>query len=262
MANVISKDGTRIAFERSGAGPALILVDGAFCSRAFGPMPKLAPLLAQHFTVFMYDRRGRGASGDATSYAKEREVEDVAALIREAGGSAFVYGVSSGAALAIEAMASGLPIDRLALYEPPFMVDEGGRKPPSDHHKRLVDLISWGRRSDAVRFFMREIVGMPAVVVALMRLIPGVWPKLKAVAHTLPYDAAIMGDYSLPAQRLASIEKATLVMSGEKTDVRLRHAVLAVAKALRLAQHRTLKDQTHDVKAESVAPVLVEFFTA
>jgi pimeloyl-ACP methyl ester carboxylesterase len=255
---VISRDGTAIAFEKSGAGPAIILVDGALCSRSFGPIPKLAPLLARHFTVFSYDRRGRGASADTAPYAKEREVEDIDALIREAGGSAFVLGLSSGAALALLAAASGLNITKLALYEPPFMVDKEARKPPVDHEARLKQLICADRRSDAVKFFMRDVVGMPAVFAAAMPLMFPVWSKLKAVAHTLPYDAAVMGDYTLPAERIASIKIPTLVMDGEKTDVRLRHAVQATAGVLRNAQHLTLKGQTHNVSAASLAPVLVK----
>src|SRR5262249_29137018 len=122
MRKAISKDGTTIAFDQLGKGPAIILVDGALCSRSFGPMPKLAPLLAQRFTVFTYDRRGRGDSGDTASYRVEREIEDIDALIAEAGGSAYVFGISSGAALVLRAAASGLAIEKLALYEPPFMV--------------------------------------------------------------------------------------------------------------------------------------------
>ncbi len=256
---VISKDGTAVAFERSGAGPAIILVDGALCSRSFGPTPKLAPLLAKHFTVFTYDRRGRGESADTAPYGKEREVEDIDALIREAGGSAFVLGLSSGAALGLLAAASGLNITKLALYEPPFMVDKEAHKPPGDHEARLKQLICADRRSDAVKFFMRDVVGMPAVFVAAMPLMFPVWSKLKAVAHTLPYDAAVMGDYTLPTERIASVMMPTLVMDGEKTDVRLRHAVQATASVLRNAQHHTLKGQTHNVSAKSLAPVLVKF---
>src|SRR6267143_4387685 len=212
MEKVISKDGTSIAFERSGAGPAVILVDGALCSRAFGPMPKLAPLLARQFTVFMYDRRGRGDSGDTRPYAKEREVEDIEALIQAAGGSAFVLGLSSGAALALEAAARGL--------------------------------------------------GITAPFVLLMRLMVGVWRKLEAVAHTLPYDAAVMGDFSLPVARLASIATPTLAIHGGKTDARLQKAVRAVAKAVPGAQLRTLKGQTHNVKPEVLSTAVVEFFAA
>ncbi len=257
---VLSRDGTPIAFDRLGAGPAIILVDGALCSRAFGPMPKLAPLLARHFTVFMYDRRGRGDSGDTMPYAREREVEDIAALIKEAGGSACMLGLSSGAALALEAAASGLNIAKLAVYEPPFMINDGGRHVAAGHEAQLKRLITAGRRGDAVKYFMREMVGVPAIFIALMRLMPRMWSKLKAVAHTLPYDAAVMGDFSLPTRRLASITIPTLALDGEKTDVRLRDAVQAVAAAVPNAQHRTLKGQTHNVKPEILTPVVMEFF--
>lgn len=258
MSNVVSRDGTTIAYEQMGRGPALILVDGALCSRSFGPMPKLAPLLAQDFTVFMYDRRGRGASGDTKPYHKAREVEDLAALVAEAGGSAFVLGLSSGAALAMEAAASGVNITRLALYEPPYMIGEDGH---GVHEGQLSRLIASDRRADAVKYFMRKMVGLPPVFVAMMQLMPGVWGKLKAVAHTLPYDAAVMGDYSLPAQRIAGISVPALVMDGEKTDARLHRAVQAVAAAIPNAERRTLKGQTHNVKAAVLAPVVVEFLT-
>jgi pimeloyl-ACP methyl ester carboxylesterase len=264
MSKVISRDGTPIAFERLGKGPALILVDGAMCSRAFGPMPKLAPLLAEQFTVFMYDRRGRGDSGDTKPYAKAREVEDIEALIREAGGSAFVLGLSSGAALALEAAASKLNIAKLAVYEPPYMIDPAvaNRHRSANHEARLEQMIAAGRRGDAVRYFMRTMVGVPAVFVVLMQLMRGVWSKLKAVAHTLPYDAAIMGDWSLPTERLASIRTPTLAMAGGKTELRLTQAVEAVTTVLPNVQQRTLKGQTHNAKAEVLAPVVAEFFLA
>ncbi len=255
-----SKDGTPIAYERIGSGPALILVDGALCSRAFGPMPRLAPLLAQHFTVFFYDRRGRGDSGDTKPSARAREVEDLEALIMEAGGAAFVLGLSSGAALALEAAARRLNITKLAVYEPPFMVDQGAHHAAAGYEAQLDRMISAGRRGDAVKYFMREMVGVPAIFVVLMRLMPWIWRKLLAVAHTLPYDAAVMGDWSLPTARLASITIPVLAIAGEKTDVRLGRAVQAVVDAVPNAQHRTLRGQTHNVMPEVIAPVLVEFF--
>jgi pimeloyl-ACP methyl ester carboxylesterase len=258
---VTSRDGTRIAYERIGSGPALVLVDGALCSRAFGPMPKLAPVLAQRFTVFFYDRRGRGDSGDTKPYAPLREVEDLEALLVEAGGSAFVLGLSSGAALALEAAASGLNIKKLAVYEPPFVgIDDGGYHASAGHEAQLNRMIAAGRRGDAVKYFMQKMIGVPAIFVLMMRLMPWVWPKLKAVAHTLPYDAAVMNDWSLPAARLASITIPTLAIGGEKTDPRLSRAVQAVAKTVPSAQHRTLKGQTHNVKPEVITPALVEWF--
>lgn len=260
MKKVLSRDGTAIAFERFGAGPALILVDGALCSRGFGPMPKLAPMLARHFTVYTYDRRGRGESGDTKPYAKEREVEDIAALIKEAGGSAFVVGLSSGAALALDAAASGLGITKLVVYEPPFVSDDFDHHAAPNHEAQLNRLIAAGRRGEAVKYFMRQMVGVPAVFVAMMRVMFGVWRKLEAVAHTLPYDAAVLGDFTVPRQRLAAITVPTLAINGEKTDVRLRHAVQAVAAAVPGAQRRTLKGQTHNVAPKALTPVLVEFF--
>jgi pimeloyl-ACP methyl ester carboxylesterase len=263
MEKVFSRDGTPIAFERSGAGPAVILVDGALCSRAFGPMPKIAPLLARHFTVFMYDRRGRGDSGDTWPYSPEREVEDIEALIRAAGGSASVLGLSSGGALALEAAASGLPIAKLVAYEPPYMVDDGGFHQRAGHQAQLERLIAAGRRGDAVKYFMRKMVGIPAVFVVMMRLMLGTWRKLEAVAHTLPYDAAVMRGFGPPpAERLASITVPTLAMHGEKTDARLEKAARFVADAVPDAQYRALEGQTHDVKPEVLVPVLVEFFAA
>ena len=259
MTKAISKDGTAIAYERSGKGPALILVDGALCSRQFGPMPKLAPLLAQHFTVYMYDRRGRGQSGDTLPHSKAREVEDIAALIHEAGEPAFLLGLSSGAALALEAVASGLNVRKVAAYEPPF-VDAGERRGGAEHERRLASLISAGDRGGAVKYFMRTMVGLPAVAVVVMRLMPWIWGKLEAVAHTLPYDAAVMGDYTVPVARFASIRIPILVMHGSKTDGRLQTAALAVANAIPGVQHQTLAGQTHNVKPAVLAPAVVEFF--
>ena len=258
MNYVTSKDGTRIAFEQSGSGPALILVDGALCSRAFGPMPKLAPLLAPHFTVFTYDRRGRNESGDGKAYAKEREVEDLDALIQAAGGSAHLVGLSSGAALALEAAASGLNVTKVAAYEPPYIA-EGGVQAPPDHEGTLKALIAAGRRGDAVKYFMRDMVGVPGIFVFLMRWMPGVWTKMKAVAHTLPYDAAVMSRFLVPTERLATIKTPTVVLHGGKTDPRLQKAAQAVAAAVPAAQHRTLEGQTHNVDPKVLTPALVEF---
>jgi pimeloyl-ACP methyl ester carboxylesterase len=256
MHTIRSKDGTPIAYERLGAGPAVILVDGALCSRAFGPMPKLAPLLAPHFTVYWYDRRGRGESGDTLPYAKQREVEDLQALIEAAGGSAYVVGLSSGAALALEAAASGAAITKVAAYEPPYMVEQPDAH--ADHEAKLRSLIADGQRGAAVKYFMRDMVGVPGVFVFLMQWMPGVWSKMKAVAHTLPYDAAVMSRFVVPTERLRSIRTPALVLHGGKTDARLQKAADAVAGAIPNAQHRTLAGQTHNVDAKVLARVLVE----
>jgi pimeloyl-ACP methyl ester carboxylesterase len=264
MSYVTSRDGTRIAYDRSGEGPALILVGGAFQYRAFDVRTvHLAALLAAHFTVFHYDRRGSGESGDTLSYAVEREIEDIEALINEAGGSAYVFGHSSGAVLGLHAVASGLTIPKLALYEPPFIVDDSHAPLTAEYHARLAELVGWGRRGDAVTHFMTMAVGVPAAVVAGMRNDP-VWPMFEAVAHTLPYDDAIMGDTlsgsPLPLQRWATVTIPTLVMDGGASPVRMHSAADALASALPQASRLTLQGQDHGVAPEVLAPELVEFF--
>ncbi len=260
MSHVRSKDGTSIAFERSGSGPALLLVDGALCSRGFGPARKLTTLLAPHFTVYAYDRRGRGESGDTPPYAPAREVEDIAALVEATGGSASLVGLSSGGALALDAAASGLPITKVVAYEPPY-VDDGGERGGAAHEGRLQRLIADGQRGSAVRYFMRDMVGAPAPMVAMMRLMPWIWRKLEAVAHTLPYDAAVMTGFRIPRARFASIGVPALVMNGAKTDPRLQDAARAIAAAIPTAHHRELAGQTHNVKPAVLAPEVVEFLT-
>jgi pimeloyl-ACP methyl ester carboxylesterase len=261
MSQVISRDGTAISYQRLGQGDPVILVDGALCSRQFGPMPKLANILARRFTVFMYDRRGRGESGDTGPYAPDKEVEDIAALIGAAGGTAYLAGLSSGAALALEAAASGLPVKAVAAYEPPFLQEDGSAGRPA-HEARLKELIARGDRSGAVKYFMGSMVGVPRVFIRLMQAMFWVWGKLKAVAHTLPYDAAVMGDMRVPRARLATIKTRTLAMHGSKTDARLQTAARAVAAAIPGAVHKTLPGQTHNVAPQVLAPALVEFFGA
>ena len=262
MSKVISKDGTTIAFNSSGQGEPIILVDGALCSRSFGPMPKLARLLSANFAVITYDRRGRGESGDASSYAVEREVEDMGALIAAAGGSASLFGASSGAVLALAAAANGLNVKKLAMYEPPLVAGGGGgHRPPADCEAQLRRLVAEGKRSDAVKFFIVDMVGMPAISTYIMRILP-IWPKLNAVAHTLPYDAAILGDFSVSSKRPDSVRVPTLVIGGEKSPGELRSAVSAVADAIPGAALRMLKGQTHNVSVKALAPVLTEFFGA
>ena len=256
MDRVTSSDGTTIAFDRLGDGPPLILVCGGSTDRmANAP---LAALLAQHFTVFNYDRRGRGDSGDTAPYAVEREVEDIDAVIAAAGGSAFLYGTSSGAALALEAAASGLSVTRLALWEPPFIL-EGRPRPPADTAKTYTELVSAGRRGDAVEFFMAKVVGLPPEFVAYARTQP-FWQTQEALAHTLAYDATIMGDYSLPTERVASVTVPTLVIDGGASFPFMRETAQALADVLPDGHHRTLEGQTHDVAPEAMAPVLAGFF--
>jgi len=262
MATTTSSDGTTIAFDRGGDGPPLILVDGAMCYRASGPNGPLAAALAEHFTVFTYDRRGRGDSDDTAPYAVEREVEDIQALIKEAGGSAHLYGISSGAALALEAADRGLPIERLALYEAPFIVDDSRPPVPQDYEAQINRLIASERRGDAIRLFMTKGVGLPAVMVAMMRFLPA-WSKMKGVAHTLPYDVAFTVEHQrgkpLPAQQWPSVTVPTLVVGGGKSPAWMRNGVRALADVLPNAQHHTLEGETHIVKPRALAPVLTEF---
>jgi pimeloyl-ACP methyl ester carboxylesterase len=258
----ISGDGTTIAYTKLGSGPPLILVDGAFCFRENGPASQLAPLLAEHFTVFAYDRRGRGASGDAPVYAIEREVDDLRSLVREAGGSALAVGVSSGGALALQAAARGVSLKGLVLYEPPF-IEEDGHPQSFDLQKgRLEQFVSAGDRSGAVRFFLRDVYGAPRAFVAVMPLVMrSAWKKNLSVAHTVPYDLTLLEDWSVLRDRSRSITIPTLVIGGEKSPARLKDAVATVAGALPNARSMYLRGQDHNVSAPVVAPVIIEFFS-
>lgn len=260
MEKIISNDGTEIAYDKRGTGPALILVDGALCFRSFGPMPQLAELLAPNFTVYNYDRRGRGDSGDTQPYSLGREIEDLGALIEAAGGSAFVFGTSSGAALALEtALQFGDKIKGLAMYEPPYNSDPAVSQTWKEYRKDLAELLAAGRRGDAAALFMRS-VGTPDEQVQGMRQAP-IWPIFEAVAPTLAYDAAVLGeDRSVPTQKAARVLVPTLVMNGTVIPFMLETAQ-ALANAIPHAEHRTLEGQPHDVNLEVLAPVLVEFFS-
>jgi pimeloyl-ACP methyl ester carboxylesterase len=258
MNKVQSKDGTTVAFDRLGDGPPIILVGGGSTDRSANA--PLAALLASHFTVINYDRRGRGDSGDTLPYAVEREVEDIRALIDEAGGSAFVYGTSSGGALALEVAASGLDITKLALWEPPFVLDESLRPPP-DTARTYTELVSAGRRGDAVEFFMTKVVGLPPEFVVHARTQP-FWQAQEALAHTLAYDATIMGDYSLPVERAASVTAPTLVIAGGASFPFMRETARALADVLPDGQHRTLEGEEHNVAPVALVPLLVEFFAS
>jgi len=259
---VISADGTRIAFDRSGAGPAVILVHGAFTSKAHPILSDVAAALARWFTVFNYDRRGRGDSGDTPPYAAEREVEDLAALVEMAGGSAMVFGGSSGAGLVLQAAVQNPAISKLAVWEPPYHVDESAPKLPPDFAERLAALVRNGRRADAVELFMVDAAEVPAQAVAAMRLQPS-WSESEAVAHTLAYEAAVMGPgNALPAERLAAIAQPVLVLTGGNSPAWVTKAGTAVAGTIPGAVHRVLEGQTHSVSPAALAPELLVFFAA
>jgi pimeloyl-ACP methyl ester carboxylesterase len=258
MPVVTSADGTAIAYERTGNGPALVLVDGALCYRAAGPMRPLAARLRDSFTVHTYDRRGRGDSSDTLPYGVAREVEDLRAVIAQAGGEACVYAISSGAALALATAAAGPGITKLALYEPPFMaeVEDGSRA--KEYTERLTELLDAGRAGDAVALFMAR-VGIPAPVVAGIRAQPG-WTALETIAPTLRYDDQLLGDGSVPRGLGSAIAVPALVLAGGASPQSLQQVAKATADALPTAEHRTLDDQTHDVAPDALAPVLAEFF--
>lgn len=256
MNEVRSRDGTPIAFDRLGAGPAVILVGGGPTDRSANA--PLAALLAPHATVINYDRRGRGDSGDTAPYTVDREVEDLEALIAEAGGSVFVYGTSSGAVFALEAAVRGLAITKLALWEPPFVVDDGRPPVPADYKAQVSGLIAMGRRGDAIEYFLTRIAGLPAEFVAPMRGEPG-WAAMEREAQAIVYEADVMGDYSLPARRVAAVTVPALVLDGGISPW-LTRAADAVAAALPRGQRRTLPGQPHNVAPEAIAPVLVASF--
>lgn len=269
MRKVTSKDGTPIAYDQSGDGPALILVGGAFVTRA--DEASLAAALAPYFTVFAYDRRARGDSGNTRPYAVEREVEDLDALIDAAGGSAFLFGHSSGAVLALEA-ARQLPtkVTKLAMYEPPFFVDETHAPQPEGFAGRLDELVATGHCGDAVEIWM-AFLEMPAEMVARMRQSP-MWPQMEAVAQSLAYDATIMRDTQqgspAPLKKYASVTIPTLVMDGaefmgsEDAHTFMRHGADELTSVLPNAQRRTLEGQDHGPADEVLVPALTAFFLA
>lgn len=258
MPAVTSADGATIGFERSGNGPALILVDGAMCYRAAGPMRPLAAELADRFTVYVYDRRGRGESTDPAPYAVAREVEDLRALVAAAGGRGCGYGISSGAALAMAAAAAEPGITAVALYEPPFTAEAGNADGKARYTERLTELLAAGRHGEAVELFM-TVVGVPEPVIAGMRAQPG-WAGMEAIAPTLAHDDAVLGDGYVPRDLASTVTVPALVLSGSASPQGLQQAAKAAAAALPTAEHRTLDGQTHDVSPSALAPVLAEFF--
>jgi pimeloyl-ACP methyl ester carboxylesterase len=256
VARVTSKDGTTIAYDRIGAGPPVVLVCGGSTDRMANA--GLAAELAPTFTVFNYDRRGRGDSTDAAPYAVEREIEDISAVIEASGGSACLYGTSSGAALALEAAAAGVPVRKLALWEPPYILDPAAR-PPADQVEQYQRMIAEGRRGDAVEYFMSRVVGMPESFVGWAKTQP-FWAGQEKIAHTLAYDATVMGDYSLPASA-ASVAVPTLVLAGTASFPFMRETADALAARIPNGQVRLLDGQDHNVAPAAIAPVLREFFT-
>ncbi|MGH3680790.1 MAG: alpha/beta fold hydrolase [Natronosporangium sp.] len=256
MYKITSSDGTSIAVDRLGAGPAVILISGGPVDRS--STAGLAERLAADFTVYNYDRRGRGDSGDASPYAVDREYEDIAALIGVAGGSAMVYGTSGGGIIGLEAAARGLAVTKLVVWEPPFVIP-GTRPPvPADYQARLRDLLAQNRRGDMVELFLTEAAGIPGEFVAQLRQSP-FWAGQEAVAPALVYDAMIVKDFAVPTERLATVTVPTVVLDGGTVDWLTRSAD-AVAAALPAATRRTLAGQPHNVDDAAVAPAIAAHF--
>ncbi|MEV7793610.1 alpha/beta hydrolase [Streptomyces sp. NPDC087512] len=252
----LSRDGTRIAYERTGQGPVVVLVSGAMSTGA-----TLAPLAAEltgRFDVTVYDRRGRGESGDTPPYAVEREVEDLAALVEALGGEASLYGISSGGALVLRAAASGLPVRRVAVYEVPYAMDDEAARTRAEYTRRLGEALGQGRRGDAVELFLR-LTGLGEEVIRGARQSP-MWAGMESVAPSLAHDDAVMGDGRLPRSRLAGITAPVLSLAGDAGDAWMREAARAVADAVPEGAYRTLTGQSHMVEPGVLAPVLTEFF--
>lgn len=264
MKTVNSKDGTSIAYDQLGNGPVVILVDGALQYRAFDQgMAQLADLLSPHFTVIHYDRRGRGNSTDTQPYALEREIEDIEAIIDEVGGSASLYGISSGAALAMHAAIKlGDKVKKLAMYEAPYNDEEGAQQIWKDYTKKLDELLSAGRNGDAVGHFMM-LVGASVEDVEGIRQTP-MWPLWESIAPTLAYDhIAVLGeDGTVPVKQAARVSVPTLVMDGGASFPFMHTTAITLVNAMPNAEHRTLDGQTHEVQSEALAPVLIDFFKA
>ncbi len=260
MNKVISRDGTAIAYDQTGNGPAVILVGGALTQRSVPEVGSLADLLAPHFTAIGYDRRGRGDSGDTAPYAVRREVEDIEALIDQAGGYAYLYGHSSGGVLALEAArVLGDKVCKAAIYEPPFMA--GGDDPQlyAMHLARMRELLRENRREDMLMYWLADVTGTPAQYYEPMKNTP-MWYGLLAVVHTTVYDLAIMDEYAKPAERIRSLRLPVLVMDGGASPQWAARAAQLVADTIPNAQRRTLAGQTHGADPKLLAPILVEFF--
>jgi pimeloyl-ACP methyl ester carboxylesterase len=252
---VTSKDGTRLAVDVSGSGPAIVLVSGGSVDR--GSNAGLAAALEPDFTVYNYDRRGRGDSGDTLPFAVEREIEDIEAVIALAGGKAHLYGSSSGAGLALEAAAAGAPVDKLVLWEPPYNLDPAGR-PPADSVEQLDTMVAEGRRGDAAEFFMTQMVRLPAEFVGFARTQPW-WAAQEAIAHTLAYDARVMGDYSVPTATAARVTVPTIILTGGSSFDLFKPTAEALVAAMPNARTTVLDGQEHNVDPTVLGPAMVAF---
>ncbi len=253
--NTVSRDGTRIAYERSGQGPSVVLVSGAMSTGA--TMAPLAAALSDGFDVTVYDRRGRGGSGDTAPYAVEREIEDLAALTGALGGEVSLYGMSSGGALVLRAAASGLPVRRVAVYEVPYAVDDAAARAAAEYTGRLTEALGEDRRGDAVELFLRHS-GLGEEMIRGARQSP-MWAGMESVAPSLSYDDAVLGDSRVPVSAIASVTAPLLVLAGGASDAWWHEAARAIAEAAPDGRYATVAGQTHMVDPGVLAPVLAEF---
>jgi pimeloyl-ACP methyl ester carboxylesterase len=264
QSTVTSKDGTKIAFDKGGSGPAVILINGAMAFRAFDPtMAQVAELLAKHFTVYNYDRRGRGESTETQPFSRVREIEDVQALINEAGGEAMLFGISSGGAVALETAAVTPGVTKVAVYEVPFIVDDS-REPLEDYEGYTTRLAAEGKIEELLEYFLTKVAGVPAEYVGGMKQDPGMWGGMLAVAPTIPHDAAFMSEFMkgrpLSTEYWAKVRVPVLVTVGGASPAWFPNAADALARALPDASLQTLEGQIHMVDPKVLAPVLIEFF--
>lgn len=258
METTTSKDGTTLAFDRRGEGPPVVLVGGASIDRTASA--GLASELASDFTVLNHDRRGRGDSGDTPPYSVDREIDDIMAMLDVAGGGAHLFGSSSGAALALAATTAGLPVTKLALWEPPF-IPEGERRPPADTASILRAFVDEDRRGDAVEYFMAKVVGLPQEVVEQSKSSP-VWAQQEALAHTLAYDAEIMDDYTLPTESAATVAVPTVVMAGDASFPWMAVTARALADAMPNGELRILEGQSHGASPQVLGEAVRTFLRA
>lgn len=254
--NITSRDGTSLAYESAGRGSTIVLVSGAMSTGA--TVAPLAAPLSERFRVVVYDRRGRGASGDTAPYAVEREVEDLAALIEAVGGEAALYGVSSGGALALRAAASGLPVRHVAVYETPYAMSDEDLAERARYTEQLAAALAEGRRGDAVELFLR-LTGLDEGVIQGARQSP-MWAGMESMAPSLAHDDAVMGDGGVPREMLSSIRVPVLSIAGDASPAWMREAARAIAESVPRGTYRTLEGQTHMVEPDVLAPVLAEFF--
>jgi pimeloyl-ACP methyl ester carboxylesterase len=262
MRSVTSKDGTKIGYSLVGSGPAIVLVDGAMCWREMGPATPLAEELKDTFTVYTYDRRGRGESGDTKPFSPQREVEDLQAVIEAAGGSAMIYAISSGVALALEAANSIPGITGMVLYEAPIFTDSSRKPVPTNFVQRMDQLVADGDNAGAVKHFMQNGIAVPWFVLLMMQFF-GMFKKMAVVGPTLPYDIAFVSPHwtykAIPANTWSNVTIPVLTIGGSKSDTWMQNAQKAIAANLPNAEHKTLEGQNHMVAPTAIAPMIKEF---